>query len=280
MDTYVEIPDSVLDVGDPTRSIDWKQFNANLRNHQSRLLQLEDPSGVYSHFNLDHRYPSGTIITSAGALNTGPDTFPTPSTNAKGGYADPQFTLYVDNGSWTEQIATSSTADNHFLRGTGGCAIEAVPAVFFNGRTKPIGFRVRLRLSANPTTGAQMFIGMFAGGMITARPSNGIYLECKDSDELRFVSSRAGSNTVGTNTFAPPTVNTWWEVEISFEDASGNQALCYTRDAAGAATLVETFTTDLPTDRMIFGCVAMSHTANKDVDRFSLVVPGALSDAA
>ena len=232
----------------------------------TRVAALEDPATFYfNHFEKNHQFTSGVILDSAGAASLK--------------NYDKDFTFYVNNGTWTEQIAVGST-DLHWLNlarnGVGGPsgAIELNRVVYYDNRVKPITFECRIRMIAD----GSFWFGLGPGGAIlAARPSNGILLESDpgDTTNWRFVSINGGSATQGSN-FAKVTDDTWFKLTI-FWDAAG--ASCKINDIEK-----ELLTATLPTAKQLLS--SLSYTLSNAsanvfrVDKWKLSLGGPLADAA
>jgi hypothetical protein len=276
---YSEVPDSNLDVDDPIRSVDIKQLNNNVIDHESRIRAVADPMRLYDHFAEDHGYPSGLIIDETTAQNTKPSTLnPNAAASPIGhSYANERIILYVDDGggaTWTEMIA-GSTTDQHFLRCSGGAgALRCTPSIYFNNRTAPVTWETRIKLAANPVASTSMFLGLSDGdGLLGARPSNGIYVEYVSGTNWRFTTSRSGSNTTGTN-FAEVTAATWFVLKIIINDDAGTHAECYIDN-----NLKDDHTLTLPVDRPIWPFLSFNTGSTWDVDYVSLS-SGGIDNAA
>jgi hypothetical protein len=272
---YSEVPDANLDVDRPIRSADIKNLNNNVIDHEARLRAIEDPSNFFEHFAEDHGYPSGVIVSEATAQNTKPSTLDPNGAAAPVGhpYANPRIIFYVDNSSWDERIA-GSTTDEHFVRCSGAGVLRLTPSIYFNNRTAPITFEARIKIATNPVSATAMFLGLSDGdSVLGARPSNGIYAEFSSGTNWRFTTSRAGSNTTGT-VFTNPTAGTWFVLKIIMNDDAGNHVECYID-----GDLKEDATLTLPTDKPIWPFLSFNSASTWDIDYVSLS-SGGIDDAA
>lgn len=274
---YSAIDDARFVVDAPIRATDHLQMNTNVKDHEARLLAIEDPLNFSEHFVDDHGYPSGLIISEAAPETTSPTTIdPDAGFGADTGlvtYANERMILACQNGSWTEAISGASTTDAHYIRATGSTGARVTSAVHFANRTSPVTMTMRLKMSANPTT-SDWFCGFYDGAIYTtSRPTNGIYVEWSAANTWRFTSSRAGSNTAGTG-FTAPTAGAWFELKIIISDSGGNHAECYID-----SVLKEDISLTLPVDRQIFASLSWTQAANKDIDRWTLASAG-IDDAA
>lgn len=280
--TYIEVPDNVLDVNDPIRSVDAKQLNTNIKSLQERVLALNDPSFLFDHFASDHGYASGLIIDGPtdGAGNTGPTKLD-PNGNISLGdetgrppYANPRIILYASaNATWAESIS-GSTTDQHYLTCTDVGALRITDAIYFNNRSSPVIFTARIKLATNPSNSAHMFFGIMDGTPThSARPTNGVFMEYSAGD-WRFTTGNAGAYTSGA-VFTPITATNWFELEIRFLDDSGGHAECYIdgnleADLSGA---------NLPFAKQVFPTLSWNTTPTWNVDYVSLSSAG-IDDAA
>lgn len=276
---YSEVPDGNLDVDDPIRSADIKQINNNIIDHESRIQAVADPMRLFEHFAEDHGYPSGVIISESTAQNTKPDTLdPNAAASViKHPYANPRIILYVDptpgSGSWTEMIA-GSTTDQHFLRCSDEGAFRCTPSIYFNNRTAPVTFEARIKLATNPASSTATFLGLSDGdSVLSARPSNGIFVEYVSGTDWRFTTMRAGSGTTGTS-FTQVTAGTWFVLKIIINDDAGTHAECYID-----GDLKDDHTLTLPVDKPIWPFLSHKASGNWDVDYVSLA-SGGIDNAA
>lgn len=224
--SYVAVPGSVLEYKDPIRSVDITQMNDNTIDHEARLKALEaaPDSYVSSHFTRRSGYTSDRIITATSGTTTAQ-------------YEDRWLIGAKETGGattyWLEGVSVDDALNHHialfFPSGDGSSDndwgfIQSLSTFNFTYATLPITFTTRVKLDHNDPTFLR--IGLM-NWMITAdtAPTDGIFLE-RNGANFRFRTVNASTSTNGSD-FAPPTADTWFEVEIIFTNSPSNQALCY-----------------------------------------------------
>jgi hypothetical protein len=288
--TFVAFTSAECDSGSPGDETLVQKIRTNFDDHESRITTLESAFDIRlaSHFARFPCYQSATPGDPDGII------FDAGDTTVADKYYEGAFYIVGKRSKVTNEAALSGAADNHYIKrvtGTGGTGAQSEfglfghPVIYFDNRTKPIRHTMRIKLTNHSSWGGY-YVGLQEVPDTTvgiARPGNGIFLERSSSTQVRFVSVNGGVATVGT-AFNVPADSTWWEVDIEFTNTPGNQANCYTKDAAGASTLRETLTTNLPTAKVLLGGgwwrTAGANVSEVHVDSYLLRSAGALSNAA
>lgn len=271
------------------------KFRLNDADHETRALALENAPNVYAFSHFSQRYfygdnlaasPTNHIVSLAEGVS---------GLTELRDFAEPfYFAIYRVSSSSVDLEAIVNSigdgSDTHYIRfyrqsayaRTGYMILMARPAFVFNNRVRPIVYTSRHRFSTSANH--EIFIGLIPRfeldvDISTTPLTDGIFL-MRNGANWRFVTRSGGVSTNGSD-ITPVADNTWFEVEIKFEDSPSNRARCYID-----TVLKETFTTNLPVAAQLYGAVighsnsTTAHMANFDTDRVKVYASGSLGNAA
>jgi hypothetical protein len=250
---YITVPESVLAVDDPIRSTDIIQLDRNIEDLNARVSSVE-PGGFYSHFT-DNNFAAATQPFQREGIFC---------FASGGGTVDAR----IDNAILTHNVKLTTPAAGYIQ-----CA--GIPNFDFSVRTKPLTFSTRIQYDTRANI-ASLRVGWVGPTLpTTARPNDGVYMEL-NAGNFRFTSTNGGVSTVGAD-FAWIANSTYFNVDIIFTNAGGNQALCYLNGVFQYALAA-----NLPTAKRLYGCVnfesAGGVTIAIDVDRIQGKAGGGVVD--